>query len=88
MQHLELLTGKSTDLLKGMVNKVFTLKNKEQELITTISGNLVLYNPAQADYTEKFSIKNIEAQIVAEGVVQIDERIPGIIFDSNRTVRI
>ena len=47
-----------------------------------------MYNPSQAEYADKFSIKNIEAQIVAEGVVQIDERIPGIIFDSNKTVRL
>lgn len=88
MPHLESLTGKPTDLLKGMVNKIFFLRNKEQELINTISGNLVVYNTVQVDYSEKFCVKNIEVQIVAEGVVQIDERIPGFFLDSNRTVRI
>lgn len=44
MPHLEILTGAPTDLLKGMVNKIFTLRNQCQELINTISGNLVVYN--------------------------------------------
>lgn len=33
-------------------------------------------------------IKNINAKIVQDGVVEIDEVIKGIIFDSNRTFRI
>ncbi len=37
---------------------------------------------------EKFIIKNINARIVQEGVIEIDEVIKGLIFNSNRTVRI
>lgn len=37
---------------------------------------------------EKFIIKNIDARIVQDGVVEIDETLKGIIFDSHRTVRI
>lgn len=39
-------------------------------------------------YKDKFVIKNLMANIVAEGVIQFDEVIPGMIFNSNRTMRI
>ena len=33
-------------------------------------------------------MKNLSAQIVGEGVVQFDELVIGIFFDSNKTVRV
>ena len=33
-------------------------------------------------------IQNLNAQIIGEGVVQFDEIMKGIFFDSNRTVRL
>ena len=50
MPHLELLIGKPSNLLKGMINKIFTLKNKDDELVNTISGNLVIFDPFTPDY--------------------------------------
>ena len=71
-----------------MFNKSFNLKKKDEELINTISGNLVIFNRQKVEYLDKFCVKNIQAQIIAEGLVQVDELIPGIIFNSQRTVRI
>lgn len=88
MLHFEIVVGKSTDLLKGMVNKSFQLRDKNEELINTISGNLVHFNRESSEYKDKFIIKNLIANIVANGVIQFDEILPGIIFSNNRTVRL
>ena len=48
----------------------------------------MIYNHSKIEYEDKFNVKNIQVQILGEGVIQVDEKIPGIIFDSNRTVRI
>lgn len=63
-----------------MINKSFLLKNKDEELINTVSGNLVHFNTATSEYKEKFNVKNLSATIIGDGVVQFDEVIPGIIF--------
>lgn len=88
MSHFELLTGDPVELLRGTLSKSFQLKNKEEELINTISGNLVWYNKLKVEFKDKFVIKNLSAQIVGDGVVQFDEIIKGIFFDNNRTVRL
>lgn len=72
MPHFEVVTGKSSDLLKGMVNKSFQLRQKNEELINTISGNLVHFSRHNSEYKDKFIIKNLMANIVAEGVIQFD----------------
>lgn len=72
MPHFETATGNSSDLLKGMFNKSFNLKKKDEELINTISGNLVIFNRQKVEYVDKFCVKNIQAQIIAEGLVQVD----------------
>ena len=88
MAHFELLTGDPLDLLKGTLSKSFQLKNKNEELINTISGNLVLYNKNTVEFKDKFIVKNLSAQIVGDGVIQFDEVIKGFIFDDHKTVRI
>lgn len=88
MPHFEIVTGKSTDLLKGMINKSFQLKEKNEELINTISGNLVHFSRNSSECQEKFVVKNLVANIVAEAVIQFDEILPGIIFSNSRTVRL
>ena len=88
MSYFQLITGDPTELLRGTLSKSFQLKNKEEELINTISGNLVLYNRVKIEFKEKFVVKNLSAQIVGDGVVQFDEVLKGIIFDSSKTVRI
>ena len=55
-----------------MFNKSFNLKKKDEELINTISGNLVIFNRQKVEYVDKFCVKNIQAQIIAEGLVQVD----------------
>ena len=88
MEHFQLLTGDPVELLRGTLSKSFQLKNKDEELINTISGNLVVYKKSKVEFKEKFVVKNLSAQIIGEGVVQFDEVIKGIFFDSNKTVRV
>lgn len=44
LPHFKSLIGQPKDLLVNMKVKVFSLKDVTQELVNTVSGNLVLYN--------------------------------------------
>ena len=88
MAHFQLITGDPVELLRGTLSKSFQLKNKDEELINTISGNLVLYNKIKIEFKDKFVVKNLSAQIIGDGIVQFDEVVKGIIFDSNKSARI
>ena len=58
MAHFQLITGDPVELLRGTLSKSFQLKNKDEELINTISGNLVLYNKIKIEFKDKFVVKN------------------------------
>ena len=61
---------------------------EHEELIHTISGNLVHFNVDNDQCINTFNIKNINARILVEGMVEFDELLKGLIFDDSRTVRI
>jgi hypothetical protein len=62
--HFEEMMGNSVDLLKGTTSKAFELKNKTEQVVDTVSGNLLIFNKETAQMKEKFIIKNISAKIV------------------------
>lgn len=80
------MIGQPRELLNNMIIKNFALKDTTQELINTVSGNLVLYNRASLECSEKMTVKHIKGATTMEqgGVIEIEQKIPGIIFDSNK----
>lgn len=44
MPHFSGFSDQSKELLQNMIVKTFSLKEPTQELVNTISGNLVTYN--------------------------------------------
>lgn len=88
MPHFEEIVGKSSDLLKGVINKSIHLKAEGEQLVNTISGNLVLFNSINSEYKDKFVVKNLSATIVGNGLIQFDEIVPGFIFNDTRTMRL
>ena len=49
---------------------------------------MVYFNRESSESKDKFVVRNLEANIVGEGVVQFDEVLPGVIFSSSRSVRV
>jgi len=86
--YLDRLVGNIRDLYKGATCKIFPMAVEHEELIHTISGNLVHFNVDNDQCINTFNIKNINARILAEGMVEFDELLKGLIFDDSRTVRI
>jgi hypothetical protein len=84
----ERLVGHIRDIYKGAICKVFTMSVGHEELIHTISGNLVHFNRDNDQALNTFVIKNTNARILGEGTVEFDELLKGIIFDDSRTVRL
>lgn len=75
-------------MYKGAICKVFPLTVNHEELIHTVSGNLVHFNRQTDQVLNVFIIKNVNARIIADGTVEFDELLKGIIFDDSRTIRI
>lgn len=44
MMHFEEIVGNSVELLKGTTTKSFELKNKAEQVVDTVSGNLLIFN--------------------------------------------
>jgi hypothetical protein len=82
------VVGNIRDMLKGATNKVFPMENPNDELIHSISGNLVLFSRDHDHCKDKYQIKNVNAKIVGAGFVEFDELLKGFIFDDSRTVRL
>ena len=80
--------GSKKDLFKGAINKCFPLHQKNEELVHTISGNLVHFNRETEECKDKFQIRNLNTRLIAEAGVEFDEVVKGIIFSDNRTVRL
>jgi hypothetical protein len=44
MIHFDTIVGNACELLKGTTSKSFDLKTKSEQVIDTISGNLLIFN--------------------------------------------
>jgi hypothetical protein len=44
MVHFETIVGNASDLLKGTTSKSFDLKTNSEQVVDTISGNLLIFN--------------------------------------------
>jgi hypothetical protein len=66
------VVGNIRDLYKGATNKIFPMEYQGDELIHTISGNLVHFNRERDEFRDKFVIRNINAKIVGQGIVEFD----------------
>jgi hypothetical protein len=64
------------------------MEHNGEELVHTVSGNLVFFNRERDELRDKFVIKNINVKMMGQGVVEVDEVIRGILFDDNRTLRL
>jgi hypothetical protein len=82
------VVGNIRDLLKGATNKAFPLRAEGEELVHSISGNLVLFHRPLDLCRDHFRISNLNAKVVGSGTVEFDELQKGIIFDDSRTVRL
>lgn len=85
---LDKLVGNIRDSYKGAITKVFPMAAPHEELIHTVSNNLVHFNTDTDSCITVLAVKRTNAKIVANNSVEFDELIKGIIFDDNRTVRI
>ena len=65
MIHFDTIVGNACELLKGTTSKSFDLKTKSEQVIDTISGNLLIFNKETSQMKEKFVISNINAKIVS-----------------------
>lgn len=77
--------GDLRELLKGTITKVFPLKNPEEDLVRTVSGNLVIYNKKTLEVRNKLAISNTMAEFQGKGRVLLTEKVKGIIFDSTNS---
>ena len=75
-------------MLKGATNKSFPLRAQGDELIHSISGNLVVFHRPLDLCRDYFRISSLNAKVVANGTVEFDELQKGILFDDSRTVRL
>jgi hypothetical protein len=66
------VVGNIRDMLKGATNKVFPMQNEGEELVHSISGNMVLFNRPQDHCKDQFVIKNLNAKIIGSGFVEFD----------------
>lgn len=79
------MIGDLKELLKGTITKVFPLKNPEEDLVRTASGNLVIYNKKTLEVRNKLAIESTMAEFRGQGRVELTEKIKGIIFDSTNS---
>jgi hypothetical protein len=69
MAYFDKIVGNIRDIYKGTINKSFPLSAPNEELIHTISGNLVQFNREMDHVLNIFVVNNINAKIINEGVV-------------------
>lgn len=68
--------------MKGTIIKSFPLRNPEEELVKTVSGNLVHYNKKTLEVKYRMRIANTKGHFEGNGSVTLLETLKGIIFDS------
>lgn len=66
------LVGNIRDIYKGAICKVFPMNLPHEELIHTVSGNLVHFNRETDQCLNVFVIKNINARIIGQCTVEFD----------------
>lgn len=66
------VVGNIRDTLKGATNKVFPLQAEGEELVHSISGNMVLFNRPHDQTKDQFVIRNLNAKIIGSGFVEFD----------------
>ena len=66
------VVGNIRDTLKGATNKVFPMQPEREELIHTISGNMVLFQRETDLWKDQYIIKNLNAKIIGAGFVEFD----------------
>ena len=59
------------ELLKGTIVKSFPLKNEEEQLIKTISGNLLHYNKKSLEIKCKMKLVNVKGEFEGNGCVYL-----------------
>jgi hypothetical protein len=64
------------------------LKNPDEELVKTVSGNLVHYNKKSLEIKLKAKMANTTAAFEGFGCVLLTEVVKGIIFDSQHEERV
>ena len=69
MIFVERVIGQIRDLYKGPTCKTFPLTVPHEELIHTISGNLLHFNRESDQVLNVFVIKNVNVRIIADGMV-------------------
>lgn len=74
--------GDTRELLKGTVRKVFPLKTLDEEMVSTVSGNLVVYNKKTLEVKNKLAMERTMGEFIGQGRVVLTEKVKGIIFDS------
>jgi hypothetical protein len=82
------IIGETTEFLKGTIAKSFPLKNPDEDLVKTVSGNLVHYNKRTLDVKYKAKMANTTAKFEGYGCVSLKEVVKGIIFDSENVERV
>lgn len=80
--------GVSTEFLKGSVVKLFPLREGEEQLVHTVSGNLLHHNKKTNEIKFTFKMRSTTAVFLGEGVVELTEKVKGIIFDSTNTNKV
>lgn len=63
------IIGETTEFLKGTIVKSFPLKNPDEDLVKTVSGNLLHYNRRTLDVKFRAKIANTTAQFEGRGCV-------------------
>lgn len=64
------------------------MKNPDEELVKTVSGNLLHYNKKNLDIKYKMKTANTTAEFEGNGRVKLKEIQKGIIFDSEHSEHI
>jgi hypothetical protein len=72
-------------MLKGTIKKQFLLKNNDEELVKSVSDNLVLYNKKTLEVKNQMRIANTKGEFGGNGQVLLLETVKGIIVDSENT---
>jgi hypothetical protein len=66
------VVGNIRHTLKGATNKTFPMQPEGEELVHTISGNMVLFQRETDQCKDQYVIKNLNAKIIGAGFVEFD----------------
>lgn len=86
VEYFDEVIGKSTEFLKGTVLKAFQLNNADEQLIKTVSGNLIAYNKKTNKIKEKLILKGTIVVALGQGKAEIKSKERGVLFDSDKSI--